>query len=171
MQICEHGFYQLVVNNQLLIRTRDKRAVEYYYKEAHRHYSSSESNTRYVCSIREPYTHVSSSKTSSWCYSSSKRSIRLVNTIPVQRGLRGEHSNTVESFCTPESATGGGECGDWPWPNVRFHSGKRQFTPQYIVWKKFLVDHDERHSSNTFQCSFQGCSTRLTAGSWLSCYY
>ena len=65
MQICERGFYQLVVNNQLLIRTRDKRAVEYYYREAHRHYSSSKSNTRYVCSIREPYTHASSSNSSS----------------------------------------------------------------------------------------------------------
>ena len=65
MQICERGFYQLVVNNQLLIRTRDKRAVEYYYKEATRHYSSSKSNTRYVCSIREPYTHASSSNSSS----------------------------------------------------------------------------------------------------------
>ena len=65
MQICERGFYQLVVNNQLLIRTRDKRAVEYYYREAIQHYSSSNSNTRYVCSVREPYTHVSSSNSSS----------------------------------------------------------------------------------------------------------
>ena len=61
MQICERGFYQLVVNNQLLIRTRDKRAVEYYYREAHRHYSSS----KRAIELETLYTHTSSSNNNS----------------------------------------------------------------------------------------------------------
>jgi hypothetical protein len=56
---CEKGFYQLVDSERLLIRTRDKRAVEYYYAQACEHYSSS--SEPYVCSIAEPYTHVSNS--------------------------------------------------------------------------------------------------------------
>lgn len=59
---CENGYYQLVILNRLLIRTRDKRAVEYYYREAQQHYSSS--SEPYVCSIAEPYTHVSTSSSS-----------------------------------------------------------------------------------------------------------
>ena len=57
---CPNGFYQLVDSERLLIRTRDKRAVEYYYRAALEHYSSSSSEP-YVCSIAEPYTHVSNS--------------------------------------------------------------------------------------------------------------
>ena len=60
---CENGFYQLVIGERLLIRTRDKRAVEYYYAQAHEHYSSS--SEPYVCSIREPFTHSSSNSSSS----------------------------------------------------------------------------------------------------------
>ena len=60
---CANGFYQLVVGERLLIRTRDKRAVEYYYRKAHEHYSSS--SEPYVCSIAEPFTHSSSSNSSS----------------------------------------------------------------------------------------------------------
>ena len=60
---CPNGFYQLVDSERLLIRTRDKRAVEYYYAQALDHYASS--SEPYVCSIAEPYTHVSNSSSSS----------------------------------------------------------------------------------------------------------
>ena len=56
---CPNGFYQLIDSQRLLIRTRDKRAVEYYYRQALDHYTSS--SEPYVCSIAEPYTHASSS--------------------------------------------------------------------------------------------------------------
>ena len=56
---CAHGHYSLVVNNQLLIRTRDKRTVDYYYAQAVEHYSGSSSEP-YVCAIAEPYAHTSS---------------------------------------------------------------------------------------------------------------
>ena len=59
---CPNGFYQLVDSQRLLIRTRDKRAVEYYYRAAQDHYTSS--SEPYVCSIAEPYTHVSTSSSS-----------------------------------------------------------------------------------------------------------
>ena len=59
---CPNGFYQLVDSQRLLIRTRDKRAVEYYYRAALDHYASS--SEPYVCSIAEPYTHVSTSSSS-----------------------------------------------------------------------------------------------------------
>ena len=53
IQNCERGQYLLVVaGNRLLIRSRDKRVVEYYYAQAQAHYTSS--SERYVCSIREP---------------------------------------------------------------------------------------------------------------------
>ena len=53
IQTCERGQYNLVVaGNRLLIRSRDKRVVEYYYAQAQAHYTSS--SERYVCSIREP---------------------------------------------------------------------------------------------------------------------
>ena len=56
---CPNGFYQLVDSGRLLIRTRDKRAVEYYYRAALEHYTSS--SEPYVCSIAQPYTHANSS--------------------------------------------------------------------------------------------------------------
>ena len=56
---CAHGYYSLVVDSKLLIRTRDKRTVEYYYREAQAHYTSS--SEPYVCRIAEPYARASSS--------------------------------------------------------------------------------------------------------------
>ena len=55
---CDLGHYSLVVDSRLLIRTRDKRTIDYYYAQAHDHYSSS--SEPYVCSVAEPYAHTSS---------------------------------------------------------------------------------------------------------------
>ena len=55
---CALGHYSLVVDSRLLIRTRDKRTVDYYYAQANAHYSSS--SEPYVCTIAEPYAHTSS---------------------------------------------------------------------------------------------------------------
>jgi len=53
-----HGYYHLVVDGQLLLRTRCKRTVEYYYAQAQQHSSSS---SRFVIVCGQPFTHVSSS--------------------------------------------------------------------------------------------------------------
>jgi len=53
---CEQGYYHLVVDDQLLLRTKCKRSVEYYYREAQAHTSSN----KYRISVAEPYNHTSS---------------------------------------------------------------------------------------------------------------